>query len=331
MAFTHSSLTDCLLPLSPDLTVISDHLTFYDMISLRAQLDPGEMAVTNQAIRHLLGIRSIKCIKGTEFGLLNFLAFNTSSTVFCAVVTLELRVHLTVTGQACENLLLRLCTFCSFIKTKYLQTSLVYELFFSLPLTCCFSSPFIQHMTLAKMSVYKRMKLACCFDCGRSERDCSCMAGSVHSNMDSLQRAFPLSSVSVHDCSTSLRACKFDRQPHVLSCFVTCVCVCDVFHVLCFIFFFFFFSLCTMPSLFPSPWLIWVCFRWVWCFMDGYDFLYSGRVVVVVLWLLCDSAAAVGGRRVVACCVSGALVVCCCLHSHCSVLRTTMQVNVSVH
>ncbi|GAA6110648.1 calcium-activated potassium channel subunit alpha-1a isoform X3 [Tachysurus ichikawai] len=61
-------------------------------------------------------------------------------------------------------------------------------------------------MILAKMSVYKRMKLACCFDCGRSERDCSCMAGSVHSNMDSLQRAFPLSSVSVHDCSTSLRA-----------------------------------------------------------------------------------------------------------------------------
>ncbi|TSK22831.1 Calcium-activated potassium channel subunit alpha-1 [Bagarius yarrelli] len=58
----------------------------------------------------------------------------------------------------------------------------------------------------AKMSVYKRMKLACCFDCGRSERDCSCMAGSVHSNMDSLQRAFPLSSVSVHECSTSLRA-----------------------------------------------------------------------------------------------------------------------------
>ncbi|XP_046689584.1 calcium-activated potassium channel subunit alpha-1a isoform X8 [Silurus meridionalis] len=58
----------------------------------------------------------------------------------------------------------------------------------------------------SKMSVYKRMKLACCFDCGRSERDCSCMAGSVHSNMDSLQRAFPLSSVSVHDCSTSLRA-----------------------------------------------------------------------------------------------------------------------------
>lgn len=48
MAFTHPSLPDCLLPLSSDLTVISDHLTFYDMISLRAQLDPGEMTVTCQ-------------------------------------------------------------------------------------------------------------------------------------------------------------------------------------------------------------------------------------------------------------------------------------------
>nr|XP_054606349.1 calcium-activated potassium channel subunit alpha-1 isoform X23 [Nothobranchius furzeri] len=57
-----------------------------------------------------------------------------------------------------------------------------------------------------KMSVYKRMKLACCFDCGRSERDCSCMSGSVHSNMDTLQRAYPLSSVSVHDCATTLHA-----------------------------------------------------------------------------------------------------------------------------
>uniref|UniRef100_A0A673J3C2 BK channel n=1 Tax=Sinocyclocheilus rhinocerous TaxID=307959 RepID=A0A673J3C2_9TELE len=67
-----------------------------------------------------------------------------------------------------------------------------------------------------KMSVYKRMKLACCFDCGRSQHDCSCMSGSVHSNMDSLQRAFPLSSVSVHDCSTSLRAFE-DEHPSTLS------------------------------------------------------------------------------------------------------------------
>lgn len=62
--------------------------------------------------------------------------------------------------------------------------------------------------------------------------------------------------------------------------------------------------------------------------MDGFDLLCSGRVVVVLLWLLCDSAVAVGGRRVVACCVSGALVPCWCLHSHCLVLRPTIQVNV---
>ncbi|XP_039527589.1 calcium-activated potassium channel subunit alpha-1a isoform X8 [Pimephales promelas] len=74
-----------------------------------------------------------------------------------------------------------------------------------------------KRMTYSKMSVYKRMKLACCFDCGRSERDCSCMTGSVHSNMDSLQRAFPLSSVSVHDCSTSLRASKYKFNGYVRS------------------------------------------------------------------------------------------------------------------
>nr|XP_009305523.1 calcium-activated potassium channel subunit alpha-1 isoform X11 [Danio rerio] len=74
-----------------------------------------------------------------------------------------------------------------------------------------------KRMTYSKMSVYKRMKLACCFDCGRSERDCSCMSGSVHSNMDSLQRAFPLSSVSVHDCSTSLRASKYKFNGYVRS------------------------------------------------------------------------------------------------------------------
>ncbi|KAM8851621.1 calcium-activated potassium channel subunit alpha-1a isoform 11-T11 [Synchiropus picturatus] len=66
-----------------------------------------------------------------------------------------------------------------------------------------------------KMSVYKRMKLACCFDCGRSEQDCSCMSGSVHSNMDTLQRAYPLSSVSVHDCATTLRASKYKYNGYV--------------------------------------------------------------------------------------------------------------------
>ncbi|XP_066549855.1 calcium-activated potassium channel subunit alpha-1a isoform X2 [Amia ocellicauda] len=68
-----------------------------------------------------------------------------------------------------------------------------------------------------KMSIYKRMKLACCFDCGRSERDCACMSGSVHSNMDTLERAFPLSSVSVNDCSTSLRASKYNFNGYIRS------------------------------------------------------------------------------------------------------------------
>lgn len=97
------------------------------------------------------------------------------------------------------------------IKSLKLPSSCL-VIYITLPLTCCSSSPPIQHMVIAKMSIYKRMKLACCFDCGRSERDCSCMSGSVHSNMDTLERAFPLSSVSVNDCSTSLRACKFNTN-----------------------------------------------------------------------------------------------------------------------
>ncbi|XP_033004586.1 calcium-activated potassium channel subunit alpha-1 isoform X11 [Lacerta agilis] len=74
-----------------------------------------------------------------------------------------------------------------------------------------------KRLIYSKMSIYKRIKLACCFDCGRSERDCSCMSGSVHSNMDTLERAFPLSSVSVNDCSTSLRAFEDEQQLTTLS------------------------------------------------------------------------------------------------------------------
>lgn len=141
-------------------------------------------------------------------------------------------------GQTCQSLLLRHCTFCSCLK-KLPSDFPGWKTLLILAINLLLSSPLIQHMTVAKMSVYKRMKLACCFDCGRSERDCSCMTGSVHSNMDSLQRAFPLSSVSVHDCSTSLRACKFDRQTTCRSMSVTCervrvsVRVCAVFHMLC--------------------------------------------------------------------------------------------------
>lgn len=70
------------------------------------------------------------------------------------------------------------------------------------------------YMVIAKMSIYKRMRRACCFDCGRSERDCSCMSGRVRGNVDTLERTFPLSSVSVNDCSTSFRACKFNLNTH---------------------------------------------------------------------------------------------------------------------
>uniref|UniRef100_A0A667Z645 Calcium-activated potassium channel subunit alpha-1 n=1 Tax=Myripristis murdjan TaxID=586833 RepID=A0A667Z645_9TELE len=64
----------------------------------------------------------------------------------------------------------------------------------------------------SKTSTYKRMKLACCFDCGRSERDCSCMPVNVHCNTDTPQRDIPLSAVSVNDCSATLRAFEEEQQ-----------------------------------------------------------------------------------------------------------------------
>uniref|UniRef100_A0A8C5CS94 BK channel n=1 Tax=Gadus morhua TaxID=8049 RepID=A0A8C5CS94_GADMO len=57
-----------------------------------------------------------------------------------------------------------------------------------------------------RSSTYQRMKLACCFDCGSADRDCSCMPVYVHCNTDAPQRDIPLSVVSVSDCSTTLRA-----------------------------------------------------------------------------------------------------------------------------
>lgn len=87
----------------------------------------------------------------------------------------------------------------------------------TLPLTAALPLLPSNHMVIAKMSIYKRMRRACCFDCGRSERDCSCMSGRVRGNVDTLERAFPLSSVSVNDCSTSFRACKFNLDMHPMS------------------------------------------------------------------------------------------------------------------
>ncbi|KAM9336674.1 calcium-activated potassium channel subunit alpha-1a-like isoform 2-T2 [Symphorus nematophorus] len=64
----------------------------------------------------------------------------------------------------------------------------------------------------SKTPAYKKMRLACCFDCGRSERDCSCMPVNVRCNMDSPQRDIPLSAVSVNDCSATIHAFEEDQQ-----------------------------------------------------------------------------------------------------------------------
>ncbi|CAB1313023.1 unnamed protein product [Coregonus sp. 'balchen'] len=73
-------------------------------------------------------------------------------------------------------------------------------------------------MTVAKMSVYKRMMLACCFDCGHSERDCSCMSANDSNTKDTLQqRGFPLSPVSLNDCSTTLSASKNNYNGYIKS------------------------------------------------------------------------------------------------------------------
>ncbi|XP_026034312.1 calcium-activated potassium channel subunit alpha-1 isoform X2 [Astatotilapia calliptera] len=69
----------------------------------------------------------------------------------------------------------------------------------------------------SKKPAYKKMKLACCFDCGRSERDCSCMPVNVRCNMDSPRRDIPLSAVSVNDCSATLRASKNSYNGYIKS------------------------------------------------------------------------------------------------------------------
>ncbi|XP_050922249.1 calcium-activated potassium channel subunit alpha-1 isoform X4 [Lates calcarifer] len=69
----------------------------------------------------------------------------------------------------------------------------------------------------SKTPAYKKMRLACCFDCGRSERGCSCMPVNVRCNMDSPQRDIPLSAVSVNDCSATLRASKNSYNGYIKS------------------------------------------------------------------------------------------------------------------
>ncbi|KAM9336673.1 calcium-activated potassium channel subunit alpha-1a-like isoform 1-T1 [Symphorus nematophorus] len=69
----------------------------------------------------------------------------------------------------------------------------------------------------SKTPAYKKMRLACCFDCGRSERDCSCMPVNVRCNMDSPQRDIPLSAVSVNDCSATIHASKNSYNGYIKS------------------------------------------------------------------------------------------------------------------
>ncbi|KAM9716712.1 calcium-activated potassium channel subunit alpha-1a-like isoform 12-T12 [Menidia menidia] len=69
----------------------------------------------------------------------------------------------------------------------------------------------------SRMPAYKKMRLACCFDCGSSERDCSCMPVNVRCNLDAPQRDIPLSAVSVNDCSATLRASKNSYNGYIKS------------------------------------------------------------------------------------------------------------------
>ncbi|XP_071062952.1 calcium-activated potassium channel subunit alpha-1a-like isoform X1 [Pseudochaenichthys georgianus] len=69
----------------------------------------------------------------------------------------------------------------------------------------------------SKTAAYKKIRLACCFDCSRSERDCSCMPVNVRCNMDSPRRDIPLSAVSVNDCSATLRASKNSYNGYIKS------------------------------------------------------------------------------------------------------------------
>ncbi|XP_040176575.1 calcium-activated potassium channel subunit alpha-1 isoform X15 [Rana temporaria] len=71
-----------------------------------------------------------------------------------------------------------------------------------------------KRLIYSKMSIRKRLMQACCLGC--SEIDCSCMSGTLRSNMGTLERAFPLSPVSVNDFSTNIRGFE-DEQPSALS------------------------------------------------------------------------------------------------------------------
>ncbi|XP_063077795.1 calcium-activated potassium channel subunit alpha-1-like isoform X2 [Engraulis encrasicolus] len=67
-----------------------------------------------------------------------------------------------------------------------------------------------------KMTVYKRMKLAC-FDCGRTEHGCACMSGSVRSNLDSLGQGYALTPLSVGIYTHTGRSSKSNYNGYIKS------------------------------------------------------------------------------------------------------------------
>uniref|UniRef100_A0A3Q2DIZ3 Calcium-activated potassium channel subunit alpha-1 n=1 Tax=Cyprinodon variegatus TaxID=28743 RepID=A0A3Q2DIZ3_CYPVA len=69
----------------------------------------------------------------------------------------------------------------------------------------------------SKTPAYKRMRLACCFDRGRSKWQRSCMPVNVRSNLDYPHQDIPLSALSVNDCSATLRASKNSYNGYIKS------------------------------------------------------------------------------------------------------------------
>ncbi|XP_073723341.1 calcium-activated potassium channel subunit alpha-1a isoform X3 [Misgurnus anguillicaudatus] len=69
----------------------------------------------------------------------------------------------------------------------------------------------------SKKHGHKRMRLACCVACGGAERGCSCMSDSVASNMETLHRGLPFSSVSLYDNTTTLQCSKSNYNGYIKS------------------------------------------------------------------------------------------------------------------
>ncbi|XP_057215191.1 calcium-activated potassium channel subunit alpha-1 [Triplophysa rosa] len=71
-------------------------------------------------------------------------------------------------------------------------------------------------LTPAKKAGHKRMRLACCVACGGADRDCSCMSDSV-TNLETLHRGYPFSSVSLYDNTNTLHSSKSNYNGYIKS------------------------------------------------------------------------------------------------------------------